>query len=102
MTAGPDVVIDRITLIVSDLDRAEEDYVRTFGCRLDVSTVFDAAAEGRDVVLFGPVKVGHDQGDPVDHHVRRRGHVCIGLSLRAMRPMCNWRALTTRAKWLNA
>ena len=32
MTTMPDVVIDRITLIVSDLDRAEEDYVRTFGC----------------------------------------------------------------------
>ena len=32
MTAMPDVVIDRITLIVSDLDRAEENYVRTFGC----------------------------------------------------------------------
>jgi catechol 2,3-dioxygenase-like lactoylglutathione lyase family enzyme len=27
----PEVVIDRITLIVSDLDRAEDDYVRTFG-----------------------------------------------------------------------
>jgi hypothetical protein len=25
-------VIDRITLVVSDLDRAEEDYVRSFGC----------------------------------------------------------------------
>ena len=32
MTAGPQTVIDRITLIVSDLDRAEEDYVTTFGC----------------------------------------------------------------------
>ena len=32
---GPDVVIDRITLIVSDLDRAEEDYVGTFGCRVE-------------------------------------------------------------------
>ncbi|MGO9781869.1 MAG: VOC family protein [Streptosporangiaceae bacterium] len=35
MTTNPDVVIDRITLIVSDLDRAEEDYVRTFGCRVE-------------------------------------------------------------------
>jgi catechol 2,3-dioxygenase-like lactoylglutathione lyase family enzyme len=34
MTARPDVVIDRITLIVSDLDRAEQDYVGTFGCRI--------------------------------------------------------------------
>jgi catechol 2,3-dioxygenase-like lactoylglutathione lyase family enzyme len=32
MTRRP--VVDRITLIVSDLDRAEADYVRTFGCRI--------------------------------------------------------------------
>jgi catechol 2,3-dioxygenase-like lactoylglutathione lyase family enzyme len=31
MTTRPAAVIDRITLIVSDLDRAEEDYIRTFG-----------------------------------------------------------------------
>ena len=35
MTTNPDVVIDRITLIVSDLDRAEEDYVKTFGCSVE-------------------------------------------------------------------
>jgi catechol 2,3-dioxygenase-like lactoylglutathione lyase family enzyme len=29
------MAIDRITLIVSDLDRAEDDYVRTFGCRVE-------------------------------------------------------------------
>ena len=29
------MVIDRITLIVSDLDRAEDDYVRTFGCSVE-------------------------------------------------------------------
>ena len=34
MTAGPDAVIHRVTLIVSDLDLAEDDYVRTFGCRV--------------------------------------------------------------------
>ena len=28
-------MIDRITLIVSDLDRAEEDYVRTFRCHVE-------------------------------------------------------------------
>jgi len=28
-------VIDRITLIVSDLDRAEDDYIRTFGCSVE-------------------------------------------------------------------
>jgi catechol 2,3-dioxygenase-like lactoylglutathione lyase family enzyme len=32
MTTRPEAVIDRITLIVSDLNRAEADYVRTFGC----------------------------------------------------------------------
>jgi catechol 2,3-dioxygenase-like lactoylglutathione lyase family enzyme len=31
----PDAVIDRITLIVSDLDRAEDDYVQTFGCSVE-------------------------------------------------------------------
>jgi len=35
VTAGQDAVIDRITLTVSDLDRAEEDYVTTFGCRVE-------------------------------------------------------------------
>jgi catechol 2,3-dioxygenase-like lactoylglutathione lyase family enzyme len=35
MTTGPTAVIDRITLVVSDLDRAEEDYVRVFGCSVE-------------------------------------------------------------------
>ena len=35
MTTAPDVVIDRIILIVSDLDRAEDDYVGTFGCTVE-------------------------------------------------------------------
>ncbi len=35
MTAGPTTVIDRITLVVSDLDRAEDDYVETFGCTVE-------------------------------------------------------------------
>jgi len=35
MTTGSEAVIDRVTLIVSDLARAEEDYVRTFGCRVE-------------------------------------------------------------------
>ena len=34
-TMGPEVAIDRVTLIVSDLDRAEDDYVRTFGCGVE-------------------------------------------------------------------
>ena len=43
MTAGPDAVIDRVTLIVSDLDRAEVDYVRTFGCRVEQRGDIDPA-----------------------------------------------------------
>ena len=35
MTAGPAAVINRVTLVVSDLDRAEDDYVRTFGCHVE-------------------------------------------------------------------
>ena len=35
MTTGPQAVIDRITLIVSDLDRSEKDYVTTFGCTVE-------------------------------------------------------------------
>ncbi|MDR0341819.1 MAG: VOC family protein [Nocardiopsaceae bacterium] len=35
MTTRPGAVIDRVTLIVTDLDRAEEDYVQTFGCSVD-------------------------------------------------------------------
>ena len=43
MTAGPRAVIDRVTLIVSDLDRAELDYVRTFGCRVEQHGDIDPA-----------------------------------------------------------
>jgi catechol 2,3-dioxygenase-like lactoylglutathione lyase family enzyme len=32
---APGAVIDRITLIVSDLDRTEDDYVRTLGCTVE-------------------------------------------------------------------
>jgi catechol 2,3-dioxygenase-like lactoylglutathione lyase family enzyme len=35
MTTTPEVVIDRVTLIVSDLDRAEDDYAATFGCTVE-------------------------------------------------------------------
>src|SRR5580700_8860294 len=35
MRIRPGTVIDRVTLVVSDLDRAEDDYVRTFGCRVE-------------------------------------------------------------------
>ena len=31
----PAVRIDRVTLIVSDLDQAEDDYVTTFGCSVE-------------------------------------------------------------------
>ena len=32
---GPKPVIDRVTLIVSDLDRAEDDYISNFGCSVE-------------------------------------------------------------------
>ena len=70
--------------------------------RIDVAALFGAAPEGPDVVVFGPVQVRHDQGDPVDQRSRPGPHAGIGLSLRTAAPMCSWRALTTRAKWLNA
>jgi len=40
---GPEAVIDRVTLIVSDLDRAEHDYVGTFGCRVEQRADIDPA-----------------------------------------------------------
>jgi catechol 2,3-dioxygenase-like lactoylglutathione lyase family enzyme len=35
VATGAQAVIDRITLIVSDLDRAQDDYVQTFGCSVE-------------------------------------------------------------------
>ena len=35
MTITPAAVIDRVTLVVSDLDQAEDDYVTTFGCKVE-------------------------------------------------------------------
>jgi len=46
MTTQPEVVIDRITLIVSDLDRAEDDYVMTFGCGVEQRGGIDPALTG--------------------------------------------------------
>jgi catechol 2,3-dioxygenase-like lactoylglutathione lyase family enzyme len=43
MTTRPAAVIDRVTLIVSDLDRAEDDYVRTFGCSVEQRADIDPA-----------------------------------------------------------
>ena len=43
MTTGQPAVIDRVTLIVSDLDRAEDDYVKTFGCRVEHRADIDPA-----------------------------------------------------------
>jgi catechol 2,3-dioxygenase-like lactoylglutathione lyase family enzyme len=39
----PETVIDRVTLIVSDLDQAEDDYVRTFGCSVEQRGDIDPA-----------------------------------------------------------
>jgi catechol 2,3-dioxygenase-like lactoylglutathione lyase family enzyme len=46
MTTRPQAVIDRITLIVSDLDRAEDDYVTTFGCTVEQRGDVDPALTG--------------------------------------------------------
>ena len=46
MTTRPDVIIDRITLIVSDLDRAEQDYIETFGCTLEHRADIEPALSG--------------------------------------------------------
>ena len=35
MTTRQAVLIDRVTLVVSDLDRAEDDYVKTLGCSIE-------------------------------------------------------------------
>jgi catechol 2,3-dioxygenase-like lactoylglutathione lyase family enzyme len=35
VTTRPQVAIYRVTMIVSDPDRAEHDYVKTFGCRVE-------------------------------------------------------------------
>jgi catechol 2,3-dioxygenase-like lactoylglutathione lyase family enzyme len=43
MTSRQGAVIDRVTLIVSDLDRAEEDYVRTIGCCVEQRADIDPA-----------------------------------------------------------
>jgi len=43
MTTRPEAVIDRVTLIVSDLDRAEDDYVRTLGCSVEQRGDIDPA-----------------------------------------------------------
>ena len=46
MTATSEAVIDRVTLIVSDLDRATEDYVGTFGCRIEQCGDIDPSLTG--------------------------------------------------------
>jgi len=46
MTTSPGVVIDRVTLIVSDLDRAEDDYVTTFGCTVEHRADIEPALTG--------------------------------------------------------
>jgi catechol 2,3-dioxygenase-like lactoylglutathione lyase family enzyme len=43
MTNWPAAVIDRVTLVVSDLDRAEEDYVTTFGASVEQRADVDPA-----------------------------------------------------------
>jgi catechol 2,3-dioxygenase-like lactoylglutathione lyase family enzyme len=66
MTTGQQAVIDRITLVVSDLDRAEDDYVRTLGCSIEQRGGIDPAltrvlclgqAHGRRSLL----RLGHER-----------------------------------------
>ena len=40
------MVIDRITLVVSDLDEAEDDYVKTFGCSVESRADIEPALTG--------------------------------------------------------
>ena len=50
----PAVVIDRLTLIVSDLDRAEDDYVKTFRCTVEQRT--DIESELTRVLCVAPAR----------------------------------------------
>jgi catechol 2,3-dioxygenase-like lactoylglutathione lyase family enzyme len=50
----PAVVIDRLTLIVSDLDRAEDDYVKMFGCTVEERT--DIESELTRVLCVAPAR----------------------------------------------
>jgi catechol 2,3-dioxygenase-like lactoylglutathione lyase family enzyme len=66
MTTRQRAVIDRITLVVSDLDQAEDDYVRTLGCSIEQRGRIDPAltrvlclgqARGRRSLL----RLGHER-----------------------------------------
>ena len=55
MTTGPAAVIDRVTLVVSDLDRTEEDYIKTFGGSVEQRGDIDPA-------LARVLCIGHARG----------------------------------------
>jgi catechol 2,3-dioxygenase-like lactoylglutathione lyase family enzyme len=46
MTARPGAAIDRVTLVVADLDRAEDDYVQTLGCSVEQRGDIDPSLTG--------------------------------------------------------
>jgi catechol 2,3-dioxygenase-like lactoylglutathione lyase family enzyme len=46
VTAIPAAVIDRVALVVSDLDRAEDDYVRILGCRVERRDAIERSLTG--------------------------------------------------------
>jgi len=46
MTTRPGAAIDRVTLVVSDLDRAEDDYVKTLGCSVEQRGDIDPSLTG--------------------------------------------------------
>jgi len=54
MTTRPEAAIDRVTLIVSDLDRAEDDYVQTFGCSVEQRGDIEPALT--DVLCIPPAR----------------------------------------------
>ena len=71
MTTRPAAVIDRVTLIVSDLDWAEEDYIRTFGGSVEHRADIDPAlvrvlcirqARGRRSLL----RLGRERIEPLE------------------------------------
>jgi catechol 2,3-dioxygenase-like lactoylglutathione lyase family enzyme len=54
VTTRQAVLIDRVTLVVSDLDRAEADYVATFGCRVEQRADIEPALTR--VLCVGPAR----------------------------------------------
>jgi len=80
MTTGPQAVIDRVTLVVSDLDRAEDDYITTLGCSIEQRADIDPT-------LTGVLCVRQARGRRSRHRLlsRRRSHCHRGQPLGQQR-----------------